>query len=89
LEKAKQELDYSDKIIYGDLLRFYEQHWKRKPGAIQVSFWFFIGIEAGIEKQLTSRNSSAYFCQLWRVTTFDDLFFPYIVLKKNLLCNYV
>ncbi|MEY8733513.1 LTA synthase family protein [Peribacillus frigoritolerans] len=25
LEKAKQELDYSDKIIYGDLLRFYEQ----------------------------------------------------------------
>ncbi|MFE4133098.1 LTA synthase family protein [Peribacillus sp. YIM B13482] len=25
LEKAKQELNYSDKIIYGDLLRFYEQ----------------------------------------------------------------
>ncbi|MBK5483955.1 LTA synthase family protein [Peribacillus sp. TH16] len=24
LEKAKQELEYSDKIIYGDLLRFYE-----------------------------------------------------------------
>jgi phosphoglycerol transferase MdoB-like AlkP superfamily enzyme len=25
LDKAKQELEYSDKIIYGDLLRFYEQ----------------------------------------------------------------
>jgi phosphoglycerol transferase MdoB-like AlkP superfamily enzyme len=25
LEKAKQELEYSDKIIYGDLLRFYEK----------------------------------------------------------------
>ncbi|WP_239421748.1 LTA synthase family protein [Bacillus sp. CGMCC 1.16541] len=24
MEKAKQELDYSDKIVYGDLLRFYE-----------------------------------------------------------------
>ncbi|HZG60511.1 MAG TPA: LTA synthase family protein [Anoxybacillus sp.] len=24
MEKAKQELDYSDKIIYGDLLRFYD-----------------------------------------------------------------
>ncbi|WP_027407793.1 LTA synthase family protein [Anoxybacteroides tepidamans] len=25
MEKAKQELDYSDKIVYGDLLRFYNQ----------------------------------------------------------------
>lgn len=25
IERAKQELDYSDKIIYGDLLRFYER----------------------------------------------------------------
>jgi lipoteichoic acid synthase len=24
MEKAKQELDYSDKIVYGDLLRFYD-----------------------------------------------------------------
>ena len=25
MEKAKQELNYSDKIIYGDLLRFYDE----------------------------------------------------------------
>jgi lipoteichoic acid synthase len=25
MEKAKQELDYSDKIVYGDLLRFYDE----------------------------------------------------------------
>jgi lipoteichoic acid synthase len=29
MEKAKQELDYSDKIIYGDLLRFYDNKNKK------------------------------------------------------------
>ncbi|RAK22383.1 phosphoglycerol transferase MdoB-like AlkP superfamily enzyme [Anoxybacillus vitaminiphilus] len=29
MEKAKQELDYSDKIIYGDLLRFYDNKIKK------------------------------------------------------------
>lgn len=40
-----------------------------------------------MEKQLTSRDSSTYSCQLERVTTFEDLFFPYIVLKKELVAQ--
>ncbi|KAB2338514.1 LTA synthase family protein [Cytobacillus depressus] len=31
IEKAKNELEYSDKIIYGDLLRFYEDEEQRGP----------------------------------------------------------
>ncbi|MFD6211073.1 LTA synthase family protein [Peribacillus sp. NPDC060253] len=39
LEKAKQELEYSDKIIYGDLLRFYEKKkMKKERNLAQFSF---------------------------------------------------
>ncbi|MGG3889249.1 LTA synthase family protein [Metabacillus fastidiosus] len=31
MEKSKQELNYSDEIIYGDLLRFYEKDNDKKP----------------------------------------------------------
>lgn len=30
MEKARQELDYSDKIVYGDLLRFYNKQQENK-----------------------------------------------------------
>ncbi|MFC0269993.1 LTA synthase family protein [Metabacillus herbersteinensis] len=33
MEKAKQELDYSDQIVYGDLLRFYEQEGTKEEQA--------------------------------------------------------
>lgn len=36
MEKSKQELNYSDEIIYGDLLRFYEKDNEKKPTEEQL-----------------------------------------------------